>query len=69
MKAERKEKKTFVPVTLNLETQTEVNGVYALLSHTKLSSAVGLFSEWQCLLPYKSENIRRMQNELQDLLK
>jgi hypothetical protein len=30
---------------------------------------VGLFSEWQCLLPYKSENIRRMQNEIQDLLK
>ena len=56
MKAEREEKEAFVPVTLTLETQTEVDGLYTLLNHAMLSDAVGLCDAGQCLLPYRSEN-------------
>jgi len=34
--------KTFKPVTLILETQEEVDAIYALLNHTTASQALGL---------------------------
>lgn len=42
MKAERKTESAFVPVILTLESQAEVDAVYALLNHATLLEAVGL---------------------------
>ena len=42
MKAERKEMKEFKPVVLTLETQDEVNKLFALMNHTDLIKATNL---------------------------
>lgn len=44
MKASRQEP-PFVPVTLVLETQAEVDALFTLLNHSVISSAVGLDNE------------------------
>ncbi len=49
MKATRPE---FIPITLTLETQHEVDAVFALLNHLVLSQAVGLRDLWKTLEPY-----------------
>lgn len=54
MRATRQEPE-FIPVTLTLETQHEVDAVFALLNHTTLSTAVCLPDAFKVLSPYKDD--------------
>lgn len=52
MKVTREElKKEFIPVVVTLETQEEVDGLYAFLNNG-LSDAVGLDSQYHALCPH-----------------
>lgn len=60
MKAERKNPPppSFIPVTLTLETQGEVDAVFSFLNHCTLCKAVGLPSEdscWKALAPFRND--------------
>lgn len=44
----------FVPVTLTLESQKEVDALFAVINHTDLSTAIGLSGTYKILQPYKS---------------
>lgn len=44
----------FIPVHLVLETQEEVDKVYALFNHWRITGAVDLPNAWKDLSPYKS---------------
>jgi hypothetical protein len=71
MKAERaKEIKTFTPVILTLETQGEVDKLYALFVHSRLCDAIDLGGFWAVLSEfYNEENTDRMHAKLCKLMK
>jgi len=48
------QQKKFFPVTVILETQEEVDKVYALLDHAKLNKALDLKGCYSVLTPYRS---------------
>ncbi len=54
MKATRAEPQ-FTPVTVTLETQEEVDAIFAFLVHGSLSDAVGLFNQWEVLSPFATK--------------
>lgn len=65
MKVEQIQPKVFQPVTLTLETQDEVNGLFALLNHVKVAECVNMhngFSEQ--LEPYITPDYRIFHNSL-----
>lgn len=64
MKASRKE--VFVPVMLALETQKEVDVIYAMLNFTILQKAVGLSdsSPQAVLRPFRSEQYNVIHDSL-----
>lgn len=71
MKAKQCVNKSFRPVHLILETQAEVDGIFALLNHVRISDAVGLGgSEYiEPLRPYhKSSVTDSLHHELSRLL-
>lgn len=45
----------FQPVILTLETQEEVDKLFALLNHSAISDAVGFTEEYLVLKPYISD--------------
>lgn len=66
MKASRNPK-AFAPVILTLETQAEVDAIYAVLNHARLCDALGFESEYKHLFPFKSveaDNIHIKINKL-----
>ena len=64
MKATQSTEPAFKPVILTLETQEEVDALYAFLAHSVLSDAVGLLARYQVLTPYRT---RRYENHLETL--
>ena len=55
MRVERETSKhKFTPIHLILETQNEIDGIFALLDHAQLSQSVGLEGVWEKLDPYTS---------------
>ena len=65
MKAERTAQKPFEPVCLILETQNEVDAIYAVLNYLKLCESVGLLSDdWKALEPYRSCNWEKRYESL-----
>jgi hypothetical protein len=49
----------FQPVMITLETQGEVDAIFAVLNHHGLQEALGLSSDaWKDLDPYVSENYK-----------
>ena len=55
MKAERIEPRPkFQPVSLMLETQEEVDAVYALFNISPLIESVGLNHPWETLVPFRN---------------
>jgi len=55
MKATQSSEPVFKPVTITLETQEEVNALYAFLVHPALSDAVGLRLQYEVLTPYRTQ--------------
>jgi len=55
MKATQSSEPVFKPVTITLETQEEVNALYAFLVHSVLSDAVGLRDQYKDLAPYRTQ--------------
>jgi len=59
MKSERKPPPKFHPVTLILESQAEVDAVFAFLNHNELCKTADLpggGEEFMALLPYKNDS-------------
>lgn len=69
MKATRSKNKAFVPVELTLETQEEVDAIYALLNCNRLVCAVHVGSAYLALRPYVSKAWNRLYNMLYEELK
>lgn len=62
---------SFKPIILILETQKEVDAIYTLLNHVKLSKAVGLNGdEYKVLIAYTTNRYEPIgHHELCNLLK
>lgn len=58
------DKTPFVPVTIILESQHEVDAIFALLDHFIVSSTVGLPNEWEKLDEYKSSEYKSIFDRL-----
>jgi hypothetical protein len=73
MKAAREEPKPcFVPVCVTLETQAEVDAVYALLNCGRFSEVLGL--KWMvdslnALRPFRTLEADRLHKQLNELIK
>jgi hypothetical protein len=58
----------FVPVTLTLENQQEVDAIYALLSHSVIAHAIGLpYDSYEILEPYCSPLADRIYEALNNV--
>lgn len=72
MKAERVAP-AFIPVTVTLESQAEVDALYALLNHAHVSAAVGLHhsgQQWEAVQPFCNKtNCVVLHAELNKILK
>lgn len=64
MKAHRNKQKAFVPVEFTLETQEEVNALYALFHFGSLTSVVSLTSAYLTLAPYKTKEWSQFYNKI-----
>ena len=60
MKAEQAEsKQEFVPVIITLESQKEVDALYAVIDNTVIVNAIPILDRWQSKLqPFRSLNYR-----------
>jgi len=59
----------FAPITLTLESQAEVDKIFALLNFVPINEGLKLDHGWEKLGPFKSENYRVYHEILDDLLK
>ncbi|MDD5381897.1 MAG: hypothetical protein PHG53_09725 [Phycisphaerae bacterium] len=64
MKVEEIEPKKFQPVKLVLETQDEVDKLYAIANLAPLQNLIGLENMWQLLIRYKSSGYMQYHNLL-----
>ncbi len=72
MKAHRETPKPeFIPVTLILESQEEVDGVYALLNHLRVNDAAKLpYHAFKKLLPFvNQDNAAFLHSQIDALIK
>ena len=69
MKATQSTEPAFKPVILTLETQEEVDALYAFLAHSVLSDAVGLRLQYEVLTPYRTQEYTNYVRILNALLK
>lgn len=69
MKAHQEKKPKFIPVALILESQEEVDGVYALFNHAAINQAAGLsLDSYKSLEPFKNTgNTDRLHDALMKL--
>lgn len=70
MKAERAEpKQEFVPVIITLESQEEVDSLYAIVGHTTISSTLPVLYGWQNkLILFRSSSYARLWKKLDMLI-
>ena len=70
MKVERTEPKVkFVPIVITLETQEEIDKMYAVLVHCKINIAVNINHWWKALDWYKTNDYRVYFNKLDEVVK
>jgi hypothetical protein len=55
----------FEPVQIVLETQEEVDKLFAIINHSRIADAVDLPNAWELLRPYRSDNYRAFFQKLQ----
>lgn len=68
MKASRKPNE-FSPVYLTLETQAEVDAIYAVLDHAKLGDALGFTDQYKALQPFKSYETEKFHVKINGIFK
>lgn len=70
MKAHRETPKpAFIPVTLTLESQAEVDGIYSLMNHTAISDAAELPEKaFETLEPFTSSRKDAIHRKLVGIL-
>ena len=70
MKAERVEsKQEFIPVIVTLESQEEVDALYAVIDHTTITSTFRALFGWQTkLYPYRSRKYQELWKRLDDMI-
>ena len=69
MKAQRIKENKFVPVTLTLESQKEVDGIYTFLRHNALTTATGLpANALECLEKYISSDVDALFTKLHNVI-
>ena len=68
MKAEQVNK-VFVPVALTLETQDEVDAMYAVLCTTQIAEAMQMGIAWNVLTPFVGDGADRVFLRIKGLLK
>ena len=70
MKAERAERKQeFVPVIVTLESQEEVDSLYAVTNHMRVTDALPALSHWWSeLTPFSSHCRNKLWQRLADKL-
>lgn len=55
---------------LTLETQAEVDAVFAVFNHSPICDALGFGNAYECLIPFKAEpNSHELHLKLNKLLK
>ena len=71
MKAKRVEpKQEFIPVIVTLESQEEVDALYAVIDNTVIVSAIPILNRWQLRLqPFKSPDYRLSFVKLDGMLR
>ncbi len=70
MKAFRTETpKPFQKVTIELETQEEVDGMLALLAHSTISNCIGLYDQYRELKPFSSPAYSQMIDDIEKAIK
>ena len=70
MKATRETKEQFIPVVLTLETQEEVDAIFALLDNSTVTNAIGLSGQcYESLLNYKTNKANIIHGNLNKILK
>lgn len=60
---------TFIPVNLTLETQHEIDAIYAILNHANVCDALGFDSHYKTLEPYKTDESDNLHNRLDKIIK
>lgn len=63
------EKSPFIPVTITLESQHEVDTIFALLNHGSLSRAVGLEDASEMMDKYYSHGYKCIHEKIIKLMK
>lgn len=69
MKASRKESNVFIPVCLTLESQAEVDAIYAVLNHGRLCDSLGFDAEYKQLEPFKSDESEEFHTKINNVFK
>lgn len=57
-------KEIFQPIKIVLESQEEVNKLFAIFNYTPISEAVDIPSWWSELRPYKTDDATRFHGHL-----
>ena len=70
MKAERAVlEQEFVPVIVTLESQEEVDALYAVIDHTSITSTLRVLFGWQNkLIVYRSSEYQKSWKKLDDII-
>ena len=58
----------FRPITLTLETQAEVDAIFAVLNHRRYAKALGMDAQYMALSPYKSAKYSEFHTALAEML-
>jgi hypothetical protein len=69
MKAYQESLQVFNPVVLTLETQAEVDAIFACLNHADVAQAIGLSGKWNCLAAFKSLDYNKIHFALCGIIK
>jgi len=70
MKVERiKPEAEFVPVVVTLETQEEVDKLFALLDHCTVNRELGTKDWWKLLEKYKSKGYEKYFNKFRGIIR